>query len=107
MAAGEIHRGDIGTTFVVTIKDENGSVVDVSGATTTKINFKAPNVASVLGKTASLYTDGTDGKIKYVSQSGDLYCAGMWLLQGFITTPSGSWSSDIVSFKIFPNLGDA
>lgn len=103
---GEIHRGDIGTIFLATIKDENSSVVDISNATTLKLNFLPPNTDNVISKDATFYTNGTDGKIKYVAQSGDLSVMGIWQMQGFISSPSGSWSSNIDTFKVYPNLGD-
>ncbi len=29
---------------------------------------------------------------------------GNWKIQGFVTMPSGSWSSDIDKFKVYENL---
>ena len=65
MSANEIHVGDIGTVFEVTVKDGE-DVVDVSSATTRQLIFKSKDGA-VLTKTAVLVTDGTDGKIKYTT----------------------------------------
>ena len=42
MAAGEIHVDDIGTAFVVTLKDQDGNAVDVSAADI-EFLFRAPD----------------------------------------------------------------
>ena len=98
----EIHVGDIGTSFELQLKD-GATIIDVSGATSAVIVFYKPN-KSVVAKNASLVTDGTDGKIAYVTQSGDLDTSGTWKLQAEITLPSGSWHSDIHSFTVAANL---
>jgi hypothetical protein len=99
----EIHVGDIGTAFIVTVKDEDEAIVDVSTATTKQIIFKKSD-GSVVTKTASFVTDGTDGQIKYVSVADDLDVAGLWYLQAFIDFGSTEWKSDIRKFKVYPNL---
>lgn len=102
MAADEIHVQDIGTQFKVTIKDGT-SVVDVSGASTLQLIFQKPSGTNVT-KTASLFTDGTDGIIMYNSESGVLDEAGIWKMQGYIVDSSNSWRSDIQTFRVHRNL---
>lgn len=103
MSAGEIHQGDTGTVFRQIIKNQSGSVVDISGATTTTIKFMKPD-RSVVSKTAIFYTDGTDGIIQYTTIAGDLNMAGTWKRQGFATLPAWTGHSDVVEFKVYPNL---
>jgi hypothetical protein len=102
--AAEIHKNDIGTTFRITIKDEDDAVVDLSSATTKEILFLKPS-GSLLRKTASLYTDGTDGKIQYTTVSGDLDTIGKWRLQSYIVTGGNYWHSDLYKFHVYENIG--
>jgi hypothetical protein len=100
--APEIHVNDIGTIFRVTLRDESG-LVDLSTASTKQIIFRKPS-GTILTKTASLTTDGTDGKLQYASVSGDLDAEGEWQLQARIAIGSGDWKSDIHRFTVHPNL---
>lgn len=103
MAIGEIHKNDIGTAFRATIKDETDTVVDISSATTLQMLFLKPD-NSLLTKTASLVNTGTDGKMQYVSASGDLDTCGWWRSQGFVRIGSAEWYSDILRFQVHDNL---
>lgn len=103
MAVGEIRQYDIGTKFLITLKDQDGVVVDVSSAITLEIIFKKPSATSVT-KTASLETDGTDGQINYVTISGDLDEIGKWEMQASVVLGAGSWKTDIQEFKVYRNL---
>ena len=98
----EVHVGDVGTKFLVTIK-ENGVALNISTATVKKIRFRRPD-NTTLDKTAVFETDGTDGKIYYLSIAGDLTIKGTWSIQGFITMPGWSGHSKIGSFMVNENL---
>lgn len=98
----EIHIGDIGTAFQVTLYDCD-TVVDVSSATTVEIIFLKPDGTKVT-QTASFVTDGIDGVIQYLSQNGDLDQSGGWKLQAHIVLPTGEWWSDTDKFKVYENL---
>jgi hypothetical protein len=100
--AAELHVGDTNTAIVVTVRDENEGVVDLSSATVTFI-FRKPD-ESELSVAGSLYTDGTDGKVKYVTLSGTLDQAGFWELQLRVVIGSGSWKTDIKKFQVHENL---
>lgn len=102
MAANEIHKGDIGTILEVTIKD-GPLVVDISTATTKNILLKPPTGA-LMTKAGVFVTDGTDGKIKHTTISGDLSVVGVWQVQGHAVTPDGDWHSDIKKFSVHDNL---
>lgn len=103
MAQGEIHVDDIGTRFLVTVMDGT-SVVNLSTATTLQLILHEPD-ATLLTKTAILYTDGSDGKIYYDSISGDLSSEGNWKIQAkIIFTGGATFHSDISNFQVFPNL---
>ena len=102
MAKEEIHVGDIGTTFGVTIK-ENDSIVDISSASTKEFHYKKPS-GEILSKPVDFVTDGTDGKLKYTTITNDLDENGEWSLQVYLVLSSGTWSSDIINFMVYKNI---
>ena len=102
--ASAIRIGDIGTSFEITIKNQDGTVVDVSGVSTKRIDFEKAD-GSALQATASFKTDGTDGIITYAVVSGDLNLAGNWKLQAYIVLSGGNtFYSDISRFLVEENL---
>ena len=104
MAANEIHLNDVGTQFKLTISDA-GTAVDVSpSGTTYTINFRKPD-GTCLTKTATPFTDGTDGIISYITSSGDLDITGTWKLQALVDFPGPTeFYSDIHSFRVHKNI---
>lgn len=102
----EVHFNDIGTVILVTINDcVSGTltVLDVSTAATLELVLKSPS-GSASTNTASLYTDGTDGKIYYTTADGDLNEVGTWRIQVNIGIGGGTFRSDVGTFKVFENL---
>lgn len=103
MASNEIHIADIGTVFEVTLMDDT-VIVDISAATVMQIIFEKPDKVIVVN-TAVFTSDGTDGKMQYaVALNTELDLKGNWKIQGKVTLPTGSWSSDIDKFKVYENL---
>ena len=101
-----IHNGDVGTTFLLTITEEDGTTaVDVSSATKLQMIFLQPDGVSV-AKTAVLNTTGTDGKIKYVSETGLIDVVGEWQVQGYVEFGGGTskYYSTIAAFSVHDNL---
>lgn len=98
----EIHEGDVGTKILVTITDD-GAAVDLSDAISLSLFIKKPDGA-VLNRVATLNSDGTDGKIKYITISGDLDVAGVYKLQARIALPAGSFYSSSTNFKVHCNI---
>ena len=108
MAEQEIHVGDIGTIFEVEVIECNlvtglDEVVDISASTTMQLKFQKSG-GTTITKTASFSDAGVDGKIRYVSVSGDLDQPGQWRLQAYLISPSWTLSSSIGCFEVFPNL---
>lgn len=101
--AKEIHAGDIGTVFTVTILDDSG-IVDISSATTKQIIMDPNGHAAASTFAADFVTDGTDGKLKYVSMDGDLDFEGQYRLQARVVMPTGTWSTNIYRFQVVPNV---
>lgn len=104
MSANEIHQGDIGTAFTVTIMDDT-AIVPIQSATVTKqIKFKKPS-ETVVTKDAVFVTDGTDGKMRWTTTTvDDLDEAGKWYLQGYLVITGFTGHSDIGDFVVYPNL---
>lgn len=98
----EIHIGDIGTVFEITITDCTAAV-DISTATDMSVVFRKPD-GTVVENEASFLTDGEDGKLIYTTIAGDIDQKGTWKIQAKVVMPSGSWSSNIDSFKVYENL---
>lgn len=101
-ATEEVRVGDIGTILEVTLT-EDGAAVNISTATTIEIKLKPPEAATKT-KTATFSTDGSDGKIRYITISGDIDEEGQWRIQGHVILPTGEWHSAIGKFVVEGNL---
>ena len=100
--ASEIHVNDVGTKFLATIKDD-GVVVDISSASSITMKFRKPD-DEVVSRTGTLDSDGTDGKVYYTTVFGDLDEAGHYKLQAVVNLPTGTYYTDIYSFRVHCNL---
>jgi len=106
MAIKEIHYLDIGTSFELTVyntEDDVSSILDLSTATSMLITFQKPDTTTVV-QTATLVTDGADGKMTYISVLNDIDQLGTWKIQGKVTNLLGTWHTDISKFKVYDNL---
>jgi hypothetical protein len=100
--ASEIHYGDIGVNFNITVM--NGTaVLNVSNANNISIIFQKPDGSDLI-KTATLVTNGTDGNIRYTSVSGDLDQIGTWQIQAKVDFGASVFSTDIQKFKVYRNI---
>ena len=98
----EIHKNDIGTVFQLELQEDDVAV-DISAAIQIDIFLGAPSGATKQS-TGVFVTDGTDGKIKYTTVSGDLDEEGPWQIQAKITMPAWNGHSSIVNFNVYPNI---
>lgn len=103
--AVDIHVADTGTSFVMTLTNQDSEPIDLTTPDIVNVQFvfRKPD-QSTITKTASFVTDGTDGKAKYITLSTDLDMPGTWHLQAFVNTTTGFWHSDITKFKVDANL---
>lgn len=111
----EIHVGDIGTVFELTLVD-GGSPLPLEGAETTEFIFKPPNADAFTRTSTVVNPPGTNGKLEYTSVAGDLgedfrddAAAGDWFVQaravlGAGAAQEGEWRSGRVPFVVHPNL---
>ena len=105
MPDSNIHVGDVGTELVCQLVDQDGDVVDLSAAGTMRIFLGKPG-GSVLTKAAVLDTDGTDGRMKYLTIDGDVDEAGVWEIQGRAAIGSYRYSTSKGSFTVVRNTID-
>jgi len=109
--AGQIFVGDIGTEIRVQVLDENGAVVDVSGAAVRQLKMLKPGAIAVTVKAA---TDGSIqepaktgalGWMHYTTVLNDLDTAGEWKVQGYVEV--GAWKGHTVEtrFTVFKVIG--
>jgi hypothetical protein len=95
------HVGDIGATVLLEVK-ETRAALNISAATSLQIEIQRPD-GTTLDKTAVFNSDGTDGKIKYVTVSGDLNTAGRYEVQGYFVLSTWTGRTERVAFQVFGN----
>lgn len=100
--SSEIHVNDIGTRFLLTIKDD-GEIVNISQASSINVIFKKPD-DTVIYRAGTILNSGTDGKVYYDTVAGDLGDAGLYKLQARVALPSGTYYTDIQTFQVHCNL---
>lgn len=76
-----LQKDSIGIDFIIKITTDGYQPVDLSSCSAFYIYFHPPNSKQKYSVNASLYTDGTDGKIHYISTSSDLTVKGRWRIQ--------------------------
>ena len=100
----EIHQNDIGTRFLMTVKDDS-DLVNISGALSLRVDIRKPS-DTIINRSALRFNDGSalSGVMYYDTVSGDLDEIGNYKLQGLVTLPSGTYHTDIHTFKVHCNL---
>jgi hypothetical protein len=100
--SNEIHVDDVGSKLLITVYD-NDEVVDISDAVVLNIFIKKPD-GVLLTKYATLENDGTDGKMYYLTEDGDLDIAGNYKIQGKVVITGGTYYTSTGTFKVHCNL---
>ncbi len=103
--ASEIHKDDVGTRFLITVKDDGNlvNISGVSGASIHQISFRKPS-DTVIERNATLQDYGISGVMYYDTVDGDLDEAGVYKLQAKVVVPSGTYYTDIHTFKVNSNI---
>lgn len=100
-----VRVGDVGTVLEIVVFDENGPV-NLQFSNTKEILFQKPTLGFIT-RPAQFVTDGTDGRIFYVTVPGDLDEAGEWKMQGRVEVPGvGIFKTEICTFFVEPGIGD-
>lgn len=93
------HIGDIGSILEITLMNGN-SPVNLLEATKLELRLLKPRSTEYITRSVIFATDGTDGKLRYVWQDGDLDVTGRWLLSIYISSPTLRLNSDIKCFEV-------
>jgi hypothetical protein len=101
--ATTVHAGDVGTTVEVTVTKDDGSALDLSGASIKRLKFK---LSKTLLRDGEFVSDGVDGKIKYTTIVDDdvFKKAGTWKIQAYVELTGGKWNTDIAQLIVDANL---
>ena len=94
--------GDVGVPLRLTIYTD-GTPRDLSGATTLEMLLKKPG-GTIISKPAKLTTDGTDGKMEYVTGPTDLDEVGTWRYQAHIVDGAQDVHSTTAQFEVMDVL---
>lgn len=106
----EIHVGDYGTIIEFQIRRNCDDIVDISSATTLQVLFMKPDRTTFIRPAIFSTTDdssivpGSDGKMRYVLNPGDIDIAGDWFIQAYIEINNGAWYTSVIHFIVFPNV---
>jgi len=93
------HIGDIGSILEITLMNGNAPA-NLSDVTVLQLRLLKPRSTEYIIRTANFVTDGTDGKLRYIWQEGDLDVTGRWLLSVYIESPTLKLHSDIKQFEV-------
>ena len=95
-----IYVGDVGTKFIITVNDNDGTAADISAASSISFIFSDPS-GNETTKSASFVTDGSDGKVEYQFVGTSLFTvAGCWVLQVLVQFSASKFSSTYVRFSV-------
>lgn len=103
MAAQYVQQNAVGLTMTLTVKDEEGNALNLTGATTTEIRLKPPQGYPIT-KSASVVQPATSGKVRYVTEAGVLGVPGKWRAQAFVAVGGNEYFSTTIEFTVGANL---
>lgn len=103
--ATEMHVGDDGIVLKFTIETATSPKVpiDVSASSSITLFLRKPS-GTVLSRIPTFVTDGTDGKVQYVTTGNEIDTAGKWKLQLHVVFPTSDWYTAVQSLIVRPNL---
>ena len=92
-----------GIQFIVTVLDQNGNPLNISGATSLVIAFQLPDGTQV-NKAATYVTNGIDGQLYYVTTATDLLEAGLCYVQAQVVVGGSTLTTAWGQFQANANL---
>ena len=105
MATQTVRIGDLGVVLEAEIVNSAGSSIDVSAATTKELRLRKPDKTEAT-VTAVFTTDGTDGKVRYVSLAATFDVLGEWAYQARVVMPSQTLTTRRGTFVVEDLIGD-
>lgn len=102
-----VHDDDFGFVITITFTSRStGLALDISGATTRRIDVRNTRTGAVNQNAATFVTDGTDGQLQYTTTAADFDAAGLWEVQGVAFSVSVRFATDIADIDVRRNLVD-
>jgi len=98
MANTNIHLDDAGMDLIIRFVS-NGQPFNISQSTANTIYFKRSD-GRVISRTATKFSDGSDGKIKYTTVPGDIDIVGIWQIWGEVILPTGKRTTNKGYFAV-------
>lgn len=95
---------DQGVALRITVLNEDSNLAEnISSATTKTITFRKP-LGTTTVKSGAFSTDGTDGRVQYVTESGFIDEVGLWKMQVYVDMGAGKFHSTQGMFFVEPDL---
>lgn len=98
--------GSYGNTLLITLKDLDGNVQDVSSYTGTKTAIAHSPAGRTKTATVSFNSDGSDGVVSWSWASGDIDVPGDWKVQIVLNSTSARVKSFIAKMPVIPGLAE-
>jgi hypothetical protein len=98
-----IYQNDSGIVLTVQLIGADNLPINISLANQVYILFTRPN-DTTFQVDGSFATDGKDGIVQYITQTGDLNIVGTWRMQVEVLLPGDVYHSDINMFKVLENI---
>jgi len=98
-----VPESSIGAVIEFVVLDQDGTPLDISGATVTELIFRNPSGLTIT-KPATFVSNGQDGKLQYVTVAGDLVGYGAWRIQAHVALLGMNGRSEIEIFGVAKNL---
>ena len=98
-----IQAGAEGIALRVTVKDENGVIIALNGATIKDIILQTP-VKDLITAPMDFVTDGTDGLLEYLTTGVDIAEAGTYHAQVHLAFANVDARTSRMTFKVLANL---
>lgn len=97
--------GQYGEPIYITIVDDSGTAINISGYTTSKqVTIFNPNSLTTKTYTASFTTTGVDGGLNFTPAAGDIDGAGIWKGQVRLKTASAEALSVLFNMEVVERI---
>lgn len=104
MSLEGLNVGEYGNLIELTVKDpETGQAADISSYTDLSVKCKSESGKEVT-RDATFVTDGTDGKLEFTFEDGDLDEEGEWKLQAVLGATGRLTKGRILEFYVKESL---
>lgn len=90
--------GDYGTLVRFSLKNPDGSALDLTTSTGVVLRFRLPT-GTIVDKTATI-TDASGGIASYSVEAGVFSVAGTWRVEARAAFPSSAWTSEEKTFEV-------